>query len=143
MNSPVKITVAGAGFAALTGMKELRKRLPDAELTLVAPNPEFIYLPSLIWVPYGIRKGEDLRFDIQPLLNDLNVNYFAGSVTGMSGDGRVLKTENGDIENDALLIATGGRFIKKLPGIESAITICEGISAAEEMGKKINISQFI
>jgi sulfide:quinone oxidoreductase len=138
MTSPVKITVAGAGFAALTGLKELRKRLPDAELTLVAPKPEFIYLPSLIWVPYGMRKGDDLRTDIQPLLKELKVNFVQGSVTGISENGRVLKTDNGDVENDALLIATGGRFIKKLPGIENAITICEGISAAEDMGKKIN-----
>ena len=138
MNSPVKITVAGAGFAALTGIKELRKQLPDAELTLVAPNAEFIYLPSLIWVPYGMRKGDDLRFDIEPLLNDLKVKFVQGSVTGISEDGRVLKTDNGDVENDALLIATGGRFLKKLPGIENAITICEGIAASEAMGERIN-----
>jgi sulfide:quinone oxidoreductase len=111
MNSPVKITVAGAGFAALTGLKELRKQM---------------------------RKGDDLRSDIQPLLKELKVNFVQGSVTGISEDGRVLITDNGDVENDALLIATGGRFIKKLPGIENAITICEGIAAAEAMGEKIN-----
>jgi sulfide:quinone oxidoreductase len=138
MTSPVKVTVAGAGFAALTSLKELRKKLPDAELTLVAPKPEFIYLPSLIWVPYGLRKGDDLRFDIRPLLKELKVNFVAGTVTGISGDGRVLKTDTGEIENDALLIATGCRFIKKLPGIENAVTICEGISAAEAMGEIIN-----
>jgi sulfide:quinone oxidoreductase len=138
MTSSVKITVAGAGFAALTGIKELRKQLPDAELTLVAPKAEFIYLPSLIWVPFGMRSGDDLRFDIQPLLKRLNVSFVQGSVTGISDDGRVLKTDNGEVENDALLIATGGRFIKKLPGIENAITICEGIDAAESMGEKIN-----
>ena len=138
MTTAVKITVAGAGFAALTGLKALRKQLPDAELTLVAPKPEFIYLPSLIWVPYGMRRGDDLRFDIQPLLNDLKVKFVQGNVTGVSGDGRVLKTDNGDVKNDALLIATGGRFIKKLPGIENVITICEGIAAAEAMGEKIN-----
>ena len=134
----VKITVAGAGFAALTGIKELRKQLPDAELTLVAPKAEFIYLPSLIWLPFGMRSGDDLRFDIQPLLKRLNVSFVQGSVTGISDDGRVLKTDNGEVENDALLSATGGRFIKKLPGIENAITICEGIDAAESMGEKIN-----
>ena len=138
MTSSVKITVAGAGFAALTGIKELRKQLPDAELTLVAPKAEFIYLPSLIWVPFGMRNGDDLRFDIQPLLKRLNVSFVQGSVTGISDDGRVLKTDNGEVENDALLIATGGRFIKKLPGIENAITICEGIDAAESMGEQIN-----
>ena len=31
------------------------------------------------------------------------------------------------INNDALIIASGGRFIKKLPGIENSITPCEGL----------------
>ena len=137
MSTAARITVAGAGFAAITGVRELRKQLPDAKITLVAPKSEFVYLPSLIWVPYGLRKGDDLRYPILPLLAGLKVNYVRGSVTGISADGRTLQTNTGDIENDALLIATGGRYIKKLPGIENVITICEGIEAAEKMGERI------
>lgn len=137
MNQKARITVAGAGFAAITGVRELRKQLPDAEITLVAPKPEFIYLPSLIWVPYGIRKGDDLRYEIKSLLKKLNVKYVKGAVTGISADGRTLETEAGEISNEALLIATGGRYIRKLPGIENVITICEGIEAAEKMGERL------
>ena len=137
MKTAARITVAGAGFAAITGVRELRKQLPDAKITLVAPKSEFVYLPSLIWVPYGLRKGDDLRYPILPLLAELKVNYVRGSVTGISADGRTLQTNTGDIENDALLIATGGRYIKKLPGIENVITICEGVEAAEKMGERL------
>jgi len=137
MNTAARITVAGAGFAAITGVRELRKRLPHAEITLVAPRPEFIYLPSLIWIPYGLRKGDDLCFDILPLLKKLRVNFVAGSVSGVSADGRILQTSAGQIENDALLIATGGRYIRKLPGIDNVITICEGIEAAENMRERL------
>ncbi|MDH3789197.1 MAG: FAD-dependent oxidoreductase [Xanthomonadales bacterium] len=137
MNSKSNITVAGAGFAAITGVRELRKRLPAADITLVAPKPEFIYLPSLIWVPYGMRNGDDLRFDIRPLLKKLDVSYVQSAVTGISADGRTLQTGAGDVSNDALLIATGGRYIRKLPGIENVITICEGIEAAEKMGERL------
>jgi sulfide:quinone oxidoreductase len=73
MNQTARITVAGAGFAAITGVRELRKQLPDADITLVAPKPEFIYLPSLIWVPYGMRKGGDLCYKINVLLYKFNV----------------------------------------------------------------------
>lgn len=137
MRKTAKITVAGAGFAALTGIRELRKRLPDADITLVAPKPEFVYLPSLIWVPYGLRKGKDLVYDIMPLLKKLDVSYVQGSVSGISEDGRTLQTTAHDIENDTLLIATGGRYIKKLPGIGNAITICEGVEAAEKMRDRL------
>ena len=128
-----KITVAGAGFAAITGVRQLRKLLPDAALTLVSPKPEFLYRPSLIWLPYGIRSANDLVYDIRPLLEDLDVEYVQAAATGISPDGRILETDAAPIENDALLIATGGRYIRKLPGIENAITICEGIAAAERM----------
>jgi sulfide:quinone oxidoreductase len=137
MSTASKITVAGAGFAALTGVRELRKQLPDADITLVAPKPEFVYLPSLIWVPYGLRKGDDLRYDIRPLLEKLKVNYMQSSVSGISVDGRTLQTDAGEIQNEALLIATGGRYIRKLPGIENVITICEGVEAAEKMGEQL------
>ena len=132
-----RITIAGAGFAALTGARELRKRLPEAAITVVAPQPWFTYLPSLIWVPYGLRTAADLRFDIRPLLRRLEVTYRQASATGLADDGRVLQTDAGELENDALLIATGGRYIRKLPGIENIITICEGLDAAERMGRRL------
>jgi len=131
------ITIIGAGFAALTAIKELRKHNKQAEITLIAPNAEFIYLPSLIWIPSGRRKGDDLRIDLNAFFKKHNVSFYAGKVTAIKDGGRTVVTDKGDVTNDALLIASGGRFIKKLPGIEHVITICEGITAAEKMRDKI------
>jgi sulfide:quinone oxidoreductase len=39
--------------------------------------------------------------------------------------------------NDGLVIACGGRFIKKLPGIEHAILPCEGIAPVERLREKV------
>lgn len=135
-NSP-RITVVGAGFAALTGIRRLRRSLPAAEITLVAPAPEFVYLPSLIWVPFGLRSGADLRHDLRPLLDGLRINYLQARATGLSPDGRTLLTDAGPVENDALLIASGGRFIRALPGIEHTLTLCAGIEAAETIGARL------
>jgi len=132
-----EITIIGAGFAALTAIKEIRKNNKSIGITLIAPKAEFIYLPSLIWIPSGQRTGDDLRIDLAKFFIKHNVNFFAGSVTAIQDGGRTVVTDNGDVKNDALLIASGGRFIKKLPGIENAITICEGIDAAENMRDKI------
>jgi sulfide:quinone oxidoreductase len=46
-------------------------------------------------------------------------------------------TATGKVENDGLIIACGGRFIKKLPGIEHAILPCEGIAAAENIRDRV------
>lgn len=132
-----EITIIGAGFAALTAIKEIRKHNQNAKITLIAPKAEFIYLPSLIWIPSGKRTGDDIRIDLASFFKRKNVSFFAGTVTAIKDAGRTVLTDNGEVTNDALLIASGGRFIKKLPGIEHAITICEGITSAEKIRDKI------
>jgi sulfide:quinone oxidoreductase len=133
----MRLTVIGAGFGALTAIRRLRKQSPEAEITLISPEPTFQYFPSLIWVPSGLRRREDILFDIRPLLERLKVTHHPGRVTGLSDDGRRVITDNGEIENDGLIVASGGRFLKKLPGIEHAITVCEGIDAAEEISRRL------
>jgi sulfide:quinone oxidoreductase len=132
-----RISVVGAGFAALNGIRHLRRLLPDVEITLVAPAAEFVYLPSLIWVPFGLRRGNELRHDLRPVLDALRVKFVQASATGVSADGRTLNTDAGEIDNDALLIASGGRFLRKLPGIEHTLTLCAGIDAAETIGMRL------
>jgi sulfide:quinone oxidoreductase len=132
------IVILGAGFAALTAVRELRKRSPQARISLVAPKAEFVYLPSLIWIPSGLRKGSDLILPLATFLKDHAVEFIAGRVTGLKDAGRTVLTDTGEIHNDALIIATGGRFIKKLPGIEHALTLCEGVPAAEAIRDRVN-----
>lgn len=125
-----RITVVGAGFAALTAVRTLRAGNRNVEITVVAPKAELVYLPSLIWIPSGLRQPEDLRIPLEAFFRRTKVQFHAGEATGLSGDSRTLFTTAGELVNDGLVIASGGRFIKKLPGIEHAITPCEGIDAA-------------
>lgn len=136
-DAPLRIVVLGAGFAALTAIRELRRRAPDAHLVLVAPKPEFVYLPSLIWVPTGLRQGGELILPLDAFLRDHRVEFVAGRVLGLTPDGRTVFTDAGPVGNDGLVIATGGRFIKKLPGIEHALTLCEGVAAAKAIRDRL------
>jgi sulfide:quinone oxidoreductase len=131
------IVILGAGFGALTAVRELRRRAPDARISLVAPKAEFVYLPSLIWVPTGLRQGKDLILLLDSFLKDHSVEFVAGRVTGLEDGGRTVVTDQGKLANDALVIATGGRFIKKLPGIEHALTLCEGVASAEAIRERL------
>jgi sulfide:quinone oxidoreductase len=132
-----RVTIVGSGFAALTAIKTLRAHNSTAEITLISPNSEFHYLPSSIWIPSGIRQPEDLIIPLKPFLSRMKVQHIQDKATGLSTDGRRLMTHAGEVENDALLIASGGRFIKKLPGIEHAITPCEGIDAAVKIRERL------
>lgn len=125
-----KIVVVGSGFAALTAVRELRKHNSKVEISLIAPRAEFVFLPSLIWIPSGIRQPQNLIVPLHNFFARQRVEFLEAEVIGLKDGGRTVLTDKGEIHNDALVIATGGRFIKKLPGIEHVITPCEGIPAA-------------
>ena len=132
-----RITILGAGFGALASVRALRKRASQAEITLVSPRPELHYLPSIIWIPSGLRRREDLIVPLGPFFERMRVRHVAAEVTGLADGGRRVHSTAGDLDNDALVIATGGRFLKKLPGIAHAITPCEGIAAAEQIRDRL------
>ena len=135
--SKAEITILGAGFAALTAARSLRKQLPDAAITLVAPRSEFVYLPSLIWVPTGLRERSHILLPLDNFLRRHRITFKAASVTGIDDGGRSVATTAGAVRNDGLVIATGGRFMKRLAGIEHALTLCEGIDAAEAIRDRL------
>lgn len=141
MNHPARITLLGAGFGALSTVRELRQRDASAEITLVSPRAELHYLPGIIWIPSGLRTREQLIVPLAPFFERMRVRHVAAEVTGLQGGGRTVLTTAGEVQNDALVIATGGRFLKKLPGIEHAITPCEGIAAAEQIRDRLRALQ--
>uniref|UniRef100_E6VDF0 FAD-dependent pyridine nucleotide-disulfide oxidoreductase n=1 Tax=Rhodopseudomonas palustris (strain DX-1) TaxID=652103 RepID=E6VDF0_RHOPX len=132
------ITIIGSGFAGLTAARELRKRKVDAEITMISPRRELHFLPSSIWIPAGIRQGERLKVPLDHFLNKHRIDFVEASVTGLKDGGRIAVTDRGELRNDHLIIATGGRFIRKLPGIEHALIPCEGIKVGEEIGRRLD-----
>lgn len=136
-----RITVIGAGFGGLSTIRELRRRDKSVPITLVAPRAELHYLPGIIWIPSGLRTREQLVVPLARFLERNDVRFHAAEATGLSADARTVQTSAGEVANDALVIACGGRFIKKLPGIEHAITPCEGIAAAERIRDRLREMQ--
>ncbi|MEN8179628.1 MAG: FAD/NAD(P)-binding oxidoreductase [Pseudomonadota bacterium] len=136
-----RVTIVGSGFAALTAIKTLRSKGPDLDITVVSPKAEFHYYPGSIWIPSGIREPEDLIIPLANFFQRMQVTHHAAEATGLSDNGRTLITSAGEIENDGLIICSGGRFIKKLPGIEHAITPCEGIAATMQIRERLKALQ--
>ena len=132
-----RITVVGAGFAGLTALRTLRRHAPDAELTLVAPEAALHYLPGTIWIPSGLRSRTDLVVPLDAFLRRERIAFHRASATGLSADARTLHTDAGDMASDGLIVATGARFIRKLPGIEHAIIPCEGVDAGEAIRDRL------
>lgn len=132
-----KVTVVGTGFAALTAVRSLRALAPDLEITVVGKSAQFVYLPGLIWIPSGLRRASDLVVPLERFFRKMRVRFHAGLATGLEDGGRTLVTDRGQLSNDALLIASGGRYIKQIPGIEHAIIPCEGVAAGEQIRDRL------
>ena len=132
-----RIVILGSGFAALTAIRKLRELRVDAEITVVSPRNELVYLPSLIWLPSGEKTGADLRIPLAGFFERMRVRWHPGSVQQVLDGGRRVVTDTGELANDVLVIATGGRYLRKLPGIEHAIIPCEGIASAEAIRDRL------
>lgn len=131
------ITIIGSGFGALTAVRELRRRKVAADITLISPRDELHYLPASIWIPAGLRDAASLRIPLRNFFARHRVEFVQGAVTGLADGGRTVLSEAGAHANDHLVVASGGRFIRKLPGIEHALVPCEGIAVAEDYARRL------
>ena len=133
------IVILGSGFGALTAVREIRKSRINAQITVVSPDNHLTYLPSLIWMPAGLRNGADIDVNLEKFFARENVVWHQGRVTSVKDGGRLVETDSGEITNDYLIIATGSRFIKKLPGlVEHGIIPCEGPASGQLIHDRLN-----
>jgi sulfide:quinone oxidoreductase len=133
-----KISIIGAGFAGLTAIRLLRRKMPQADITLIAPEATFLYYPSLIWIPTGLRTAKDILLPLGPFLQRTRVHFHQARALGLKDGGRIVVTTAGEVANEALIIASGGRGLRALPGIEHSWAICDGLEAAEAIRDRLN-----
>ncbi|RME18502.1 MAG: NAD(P)/FAD-dependent oxidoreductase [Alphaproteobacteria bacterium] len=133
------IMILGSGFGALTAVRAIRKARLDAKITVVSPNKHLTYLPSLIWMPARIRSAADIDVDLSRFFAREGVDWHQGRVASVRDGGRTVETEAGEVlSNDFLIIATGGRYLKKMPGLaENAIVPCEGAAMGQLIHDRI------
>lgn len=120
--SSQQIVVAGSSFAGLTAALELRKRLDDKHrIVVLDPRPDFTFIPSLVWLPFGKRDASDITFPLAPLYERKGIEFRSTAATGFDLGNRVVHTAEGDIGYDRLLLATGPRLaFDKIPGLGPA-----------------------
>jgi sulfide:quinone oxidoreductase len=134
-----RIIIIGSGFAALTAIKTLRKQGWKEPIIVVAPRPVLFFYPSLIWVPAGRRTEQDLSVSLEYFFDRNDVEFHRGEVASLDLTQRnVILTTGDKLRFDSLIITSGGRFIKKLPGIEHVYAPCEGYRITKEYSDKLH-----
>ena len=131
------IVILGSGFAGCTAVKQLRKHGCTDTITVISPQAALFYYPSLIWVPQGRRCEADLRVALTGFFRRNAVRHIAARVTALDPAQQRVHTEAGETPYDYLIIASGGRYLRTLPGIEHAHIACEGWQAVKRFSDRL------
>jgi sulfide:quinone oxidoreductase len=103
-----RVVVVGSSFAGYTGALELARLLGDAhDIRVIAKSADFVFIPSLIWYPFGLREKSDITFDVRPIYAKRGIHFTEAEATGFDLSNRKVLTTAGDFEYDYLLIGTG------------------------------------
>lgn len=125
------IVVLGGNFAGVTAALELKKRLPSQEhtVTVISKSENFLYVPSLIWVPFGKRKIDDITFKIAPVLEKKGVEFIHDTVTKvLPHENRVVTENHEKMDYDYLVVATGAELkYNNIEGLDPKEGLVENI----------------
>jgi sulfide:quinone oxidoreductase len=104
----MKILVVGGNFAGSTAAMEIKRKLKDkVDVTLIDRNEDFLYVPSLIWVPINRRNVNEITVPRKPILEKKGVKFIKDTALKIEPDENKVYCENGTYEYDHLVIATG------------------------------------
>lgn len=129
-----RIVIVGTNFAGYTAALELKELVGDNhDLTVIANTSRFLFFPSLIWYPFGLRQARDITFDVLPVYRSHHIEFIEAEVTGFEPDhSRVLLRGGAAISYDYLLIATGPKVdYDYIPGLREHAYSIVGLGPAE------------
>jgi sulfide:quinone oxidoreductase len=115
-----RVVILGSSFAGLTAALELKKRLGARhEIVVLDPRAEFTFIPSLIWLPFGLRDAEDVTFPLAPLYHSKGIGFINQAATKIDVADRIVTIDSGDeVSYDRLFIGTGPRLaFEKVSGL--------------------------
>lgn len=119
-----RVVVVGGSFAGYTAALKLAKslktgsRAPEGEITVVSNTDVFTFIPSLIWVPFGLRTREQITFPLRPRLEKAGVKLVETQAERIDLESHEVNTPVGKIGFDHLVIGTGPKvYFDAVPGL--------------------------
>lgn len=116
----MRIVILGGSFGGMTAAYELRRHLSRerAEITVIAKDERFSFVPSFPWVAMGRRGLEQISFPLAPPLAARQVRFARETVDHIDTSAKVVTTNVGEHTYDFLVIATGHRSANEaVPGL--------------------------
>lgn len=112
--------VIGGNFAGFTAALEVkRKAKENHKVILIDKSTVFLFIPSLIWVPFKRRDIKDISIKKVGILEKKGVEFVHAEALEIDPDKNVVKTTKGDYSYDHLVIATGPKVDYNVaPGVK-------------------------
>jgi sulfide:quinone oxidoreductase len=107
--SKLRVLIAGGGVAALEALLALRALAPEqTEITMLAPNSEFVYRPMTVREPFAYPQAN--RYAIAPIAAEAGAELIAGELARVDPEKRIAHTsDDTEISYDVLVLALGAR----------------------------------
>ncbi len=88
-------------------------------MVVLDPRERFTFIPSLIWLPFGVRDADDITFPLQPMYERKGIEFVHQAAGRVDAESHSVTTSSGrTIDYDKLLVATGPRLaFDKIPGL--------------------------
>lgn len=100
--------VIGGSFAGMTAALEIkRKGKEEHKVILIDKSPLFLFIPSLIWIPFHRREMKDISFKKEEILKAKGVDFIHAEALSVDTTAQIVKTDKGDFSYDNLVVATG------------------------------------
>lgn len=112
------VVVLGGNFAGITSALETRRHLgtTNDRVIVVSRSAEFLFVPSLIWVPFGMREIGDITLPLAPILEHHGVEFVHAEATSVDLAAKTVSSTAGLIHYDYLVVATGPKLDWSVPG---------------------------
>lgn len=112
--------VVGGNFAGMTAALEIKRKGKDQhKVIMIDKSPLFLFIPSLIWVPFGRREIKDISFRKDEILKKKGVDFKISEAIKVDVKKQVVITDKEEIGYDHLVIATGPKVnFDVAPGVE-------------------------
>jgi sulfide:quinone oxidoreductase len=105
-----KIVVVGGGAGGFMALSRLSRALPNAEITLIAPNKVHLYQPGQVFMAAGLYTIDDIKKDNKDFVPD-GVNWILDEVASFDPDNNKVTTRAGEeVPYDYIVIATGMEY---------------------------------
>jgi sulfide:quinone oxidoreductase len=118
-----QVVIVGGGVAGLETLLALDDLAGErVALTLLAPQPDFVYKPLLVEEPFDLGPAE--RHELEPLTAEKGAEFVLSAVNSVRPEDHVVELDDGStLQYDYLVVCAGGRF---KPAIDGATTFPGG-----------------